>query len=254
MFDLSIIMPAYNEAPVIAASLQQLAAFLNTRDYGRVEVLVVVCNSPDGTLEIARSQTALFQNLRVIDAGPRVGKGYQVRLGMFEATGRYRLFIDADLATPLAHLDQVKAFMDRQGQVGIAVRDLWHIHHNLRRRLISKTANLVAQLLVVPGIEDTQCGFKVFEASAAEAIFGRQVLVNWSFDLEVLGIARRLGYRIEFFEVPDWSDPKPPGSGLTGDPQFKSALREVLDPLKIRLRLWSGQYKKPTYHHPPVTS
>lgn len=253
-FDLSIIMPAYNEAPVIASSLQQLAAFLESHNYGRVEVLVVICTSPDGTLEIAREQVGLFENLSVIDAGPRVGKGYQVRLGMFEAAGRYRLFMDADLATPLKHLDQVKAFMDQQGQVGIAVRDLWHIHHDFTRRLISKTANLVAQLLVVPGIKDTQCGFKVFEASAAKAIFGRQTLVNWSFDLEILAIAKKLGYHISYFEIPDWADPKPPGAGLTGDPQLKSAVREVLDPLKIRFRLWSGQYREPSYKHTQISS
>jgi dolichyl-phosphate beta-glucosyltransferase len=246
--DLSIIMPAYNEAPVIASSLQRLAEFLGTRDYGQVEVLVVVCTSPDGTLTIAKNQSHLFQNLRVIDSGPRVGKGYQVRLGMFEATGRYRLFMDADLATPLIHLDEIKAFMDQHGQVGIAVRNLWRIHHNYTRRLISKTANLVAQLLVVPGINDTQCGFKVFEASAAVAIFGRQTLLNWSFDLEILGIARKLGYHITTFDIPDWNDPKPPSAGLTGDPQFKSAMREVFDPLKIRLRLWTGRYRTPSYH------
>ncbi len=252
--DLSIIIPAYNEAPVIASSLEQLATWLEQHDYGEVEVLAVICKSPDGTLEIAKSQAHLFKRLRVIDSGPRVGKGYQVRLGMFEATGRYRLFMDADLATPLRHLDDVKHFMDGHGQVGIAVRDLWRIHHNPTRRLVSKLANLAAQLFVVPGIKDTQCGFKVFEASAALAIFGRQTLINWSFDLEILGIARNLGYHITFFEAADWRDPKPPGAGLTGDPQFKSALREVLDPLKIRWWLWSERYQEPSYHHPATSS
>src|SRR5215469_6454375 len=114
--DLSIIVLAYMEAGIIADSLQQLAGWLKTHDYGTVEVMVVTADSADGTAKIAQSQAKLFQHFRVVNAGPRVGKGRDVRLGMFEARGRYRLFMDADLATPLRHLDDVKAFMDRGGQ------------------------------------------------------------------------------------------------------------------------------------------
>jgi len=250
--DLSIIILAYMEAGIIADSLQQLADWLNAHDYGAVEVLVITANSTDGTAKIAEAQAKLFKHFRLINAGPRVGKGRDCRLGMFEARGRYRMFMDADLATPLRHLDDVKALMDRHGQVGIAVRDLFSIHKGLARKLMSKTANIAAQILVVPGIKDTQCGFKVFEASAAEAIFGRITLLSWSFDLEVLGIARQLGYKIDYFEAPDWKDPKAAGQGLVGDSQLKIVLKGFMDPFKIRLNIWGGRYKRPNYTHKPV--
>src|SRR4051812_27326529 len=101
------------EAAGISDDLEKLAAFLNTRDYGVVEVLVVVPDSPDGTAKIAASKAGRFKHFRVINAGPRAGKGRDVRLGMFESKGRYRVFMDADLATPLNHLDDVHRAMQR---------------------------------------------------------------------------------------------------------------------------------------------
>lgn len=241
------------EAKVIVDTLQELAAYLKEHDdLGTVEVIVVTANSPDGTARLAESQAKLFDRFRLIHAGPRVGKGRDVRLGMFESTGRYRLFMDADLATPLHHLEDVKAFMERKGQVGIAVRDLFIIHNGLMRKLMSKTVNIAAQILVVPGIKDTQCGFKVFDAEAAEAIFSRISFLKWSFDLEVLAIARKLGYKIEFFEANDWSDPKEPDSGLSGDSQLGIVLNGFLDPFRMRIGIWTGKYKKPSYVHKPM--
>ncbi len=249
---LSIIIPAYMEAALIAGKLAELAKFLDSRDYGHVEVLVVVPDSPDGTAKIAAAQTKLFKHFRVVNAGPRVGKGRDVRLGMFEARGRYRLFMDADLATPLTHLDEVHAFMQRGGKVAIAVRNLFTIHKEFSRKVMSKAANLAAQVLVVPGIKDTQCGFKVFEAEAAEEIFSRMTMLQWSFDLEVLGIARTLGYKIDFIETPDWKDPKTAAAGLVGDSLLGVALSSFMDPFKVRLGLWTGRYTRASYVHKPV--
>jgi dolichyl-phosphate beta-glucosyltransferase len=157
--------------------------------------------------------------------------------------------MDADLATPLIHLDDVKSFMDHDGKVGIAVRDLLVIHKNLLRKIMSKSANIAAQLLVVPGIKDTQCGFKVFEAQAAEEIFSRMTMLEWSFDMEILAIARQLHYPIEFIETPDWKDPKAKGTGLAGDSRIKVVLNGFLDPLKIRLNIIAGRYRTPGYTH-----
>jgi dolichyl-phosphate beta-glucosyltransferase len=247
--DLSIIIPAYMEADRIASSLSTLADFLAARSYGSVEVIVVTADSPDGTAKIAEAQAGKFGHFRVIHAGPRVGKGRDVRIGMYEAKGRYRLFMDADLATPLIHLDDVQAFMSRGGHVAIAVRDLLVIHKGLLRKVASTAANVAAQLLVTPGIKDTQCGFKVFEATAAEAIFGRMTMLQWSFDMEILAIARKLHYAIDIIEAPDWTDPKAGDAGLSGDSIIKVALKGFLDPFKIRLQLWSGRYRQPTYVH-----
>ena len=247
--DLSIIIPAYMEAERITDVLAELAAFLDSRNYGAVEVIVVCADSPDGTAKLAASQAHLFKRFRVVGVGPKVGKGRDVRVGMFEASGRYRVFMDADLATPLIHLDEVKAFMDRNGKIIIAVRDLFVIHQGIMRKLMSKSANIAAQLLVVPGIKDTQCGFKAFEAGVAEDIFGRMTMLRWSFDMEILAIARLRGHKIETIQIPDWKDPKAVGAGLVGESMLGVVLSGFLDPYTIRFGIWTGRYKLTSYTH-----
>ena len=105
MLYLNIIIPAYQEANRLGSTLEQLSRFLTENGLGTVEVLVVAADSPDGTVDVARSKAGLFKNFRVIEAGPRAGKGRDVRLAMMEAKGEYKLFMDADLATPLHHLN-----------------------------------------------------------------------------------------------------------------------------------------------------
>lgn len=250
--DLSIIIPAYREARSISGSLDKLAAFLATRDYGQVEVLVVSADSPDGTATIAQSKAGLFERFRVVHAGPRAGKGRDVRLGIFEATGRYRVFMDADLATPLEHLDDVKRLMDEGAKVGIAVRDLVKIHKGFIRKAITESGNILIQLVLLPGLKDTQCGFKVFEARAAEEIFSRMTILGWGFDLEILAVARKLGYKIEAFEAPDWSDPKEAEAGLVGDSAIKAALQVFRDLFRVRWNITRGLYRKPLYVHKSI--
>lgn len=208
-----------------------------------------MAQSEDDTGAAAATDAKLFKHFRVINLGKRSGKGGAVRAGMFEAQGRYRLFMDADLATPLLHLDDVKAVMDRSGKVAIAVRDLPRIHKGLLRKLITKTGNILAQIILLPGISDTQCGFKVFEAEAAGAIFSRQTILGWGFDLEILAIARHLKYKVETFEANDWHDPK--AVGLVGDSAAGAALDTFRDLLKIRWNLMRGLYQEPSFHYDP---
>jgi dolichyl-phosphate beta-glucosyltransferase len=243
MIDLSIIVLAYQEAKRIGSSLDQLADWLKAHDYGQVEVLVVVPNSPDGTADIARSKAQLFSHFRVIDAGPRQGKGRDTRLGMLEAKGRYRLFMDADLATPLNHLDDVHRLMQSEAKVGICVRDLSSSHTGVRK-FISSFGNLLVQLILLPGIKDTQCGFKVFEAEAAEQIFRRQTVLSWGFDMEVLAIARQLGYQIELIDTPDWHDV---AGGTFKNVAVTGALQTFKDLLSIKIKQLMGKYKHPHY-------
>ena len=249
VIDLSIIIPAYMEADRISDALTELATFLDSRQYGNVEVLVITADSQDGTAKIAAAQAGRFEHFRVIKAGPRMGKGRDVRLGIFEARGKYRMFMDADLATPLIHLDEVKKFMDNGGDIAIAVRNLFTIHKTILRKTMSKAANIAAQVLVVPGIKDTQCGFKVFKGVVAEEIFSRMTMLQWSFDIEVLAIARQLHYNVEFIETPDWADPKAQAAGLSGDSILKVALGGFMDPLIIRLGIVFGRYRSPNYTH-----
>ncbi|MBW4062099.1 glycosyltransferase [Candidatus Saccharibacteria bacterium] len=242
-FDLSIVIPAYMEAALITASLTQLADWLRTHDYGQVEVIVVVADSDDGTAKLAEAMAPQFTSLRVVKPGPRVGKGRDVRFGMLAATGRYRLYMDADLATPLRHLDDVAAGAAAGDDIIIAVRDLWSIHKGLLRKLISKLGNVVAQIVVVPGIPDTQCGFKAFRGDVATDVFRRQTMMGWSFDAELLAIARRHRYNITTFKAPNWTDPKDGNMGLVGDSPLHAAVSTFWDLLVIRAGLWTGSYR-----------
>lgn len=245
---LSIVIPAYKEADIIGPSLERLAAFLDERpEYGEVEV-IVLSDGDETSGRAAEDRARLFKNLRAIYPKGRMGKGGAVRLGMLSAKGRYRLFMDADLATPLRHLDDIHRIIQSDAKVIIAVRDLFRIHKSLVRKLVTKTANIIVQLVVLPGIKDSQCGFKAFEAEAAEQIFRRQTMTSWSFDVEILAIARYLKYRIFTFEAPDWKDPKAEsGDGLVGESALKIAATQAFDPLKVRLNLILGKYKKPSF-------
>lgn len=246
--DLSIIIPAYKEADMIGPNLERLATFLAERpNFGSVEILVL-SDGDESSGKAAEKQAHLFKRLRAIYPEGRLGKGGAVRQGMLEAKGKYRLFMDADLATPLRHLDEVQALIEKDAKVIIAVRNLFKIHKSLSRKVVSKTANIIVQLLVLPGIKDSQCGFKAFEGEAAEAIFRRQTMTSWSFDVEILGIARKLKYKIHTIEAPDWKDPKADAGGLAGESALKVAIKQAIDPLKIRLNLIRGRYKHPTFH------
>lgn len=245
--DLSIIIPAYQEAKRIEHTLDALAAFLSTRKLGQVEVIVSVPDSPDGTASLARSKSGLFKNFRVVDAGPKVGKGRDVRTGMMEAMGCYKVFMDADLATPLHHLDEVKRLMDEGGDIAIAVRELSSTHTGLRK-IISSLGNLLVQAVLLPGIKDSQCGFKAFSAQSAEEIFRRQTILGWGFDMEILAIARKLGYKIEIIPVPDWDD-KPQG---TFENEVGSAALATLGELTMIIwRKLTGRYRQKSYDYEP---
>lgn len=248
--DLSIIIPAYKEADIIGDKLQELAKFLkdNKDTLGSVEVLVV-SNCPEATAQEAIKQINHFDNLRVVDESQRLGKGGAVRLGMFEAKGKYRMFMDTDLSTPLKHVPELVGALNDGADLAIGVRDLVKIHKGALRKTITKVANIGAQVLVVRGVKDTQCGFKAFRAEVAEDLFARQTITGWSFDVELLGIARQRKYKLATVEIPDWKDPKT--VGLVGDSPLKVVFNEAITLFQIRFNLWGGRYRKPNYNHKP---
>jgi dolichyl-phosphate beta-glucosyltransferase len=237
--NLSIVIPAYQEALRIEKTLDELADYLKTHNYSSYEVIVVVADSPDGTTALAQNKAKKFEQFRVISAGPRVGKGRDVRLGVLAAKGDYRMFMDADLATPLHHLEEVRRLMGQQAPVIIAVRNLTSSHTGLRK-LLSSAGNLLVRVLLLPGVHDTQCGFKAFSAEATEELFRRQTILGWGFDMEILAIARMQKYRIYQIEVPDWTD-QPNG---TFEGQVSSAAIQTLgELLTIVWRRLTGRYR-----------
>ena len=247
--DLSIIIPAYNEAERIGESIASLAKFLKAKSYGEVEVLVV--SQDPHTHRMAALECKEHTGFRSIELLERAGKGGAVRIGMFDARGRYKLFMDADLATPLHHLDGVYEFMNQGSEVIIAVRHI-NLTHTGVRKFISEFGNLLTRMLLTPGIKDTQCGFKAFEAEVAKQLFGRQKITGWAFDMELLAIAHKLRYKVDIIEADDWHDPKV--EGLVGDSNAKAALESGVDMLKVKWRLMTGQYRRISYHHAPLES
>jgi putative flippase GtrA len=244
-YDLTVVIPAYREASLIGSTLIELAAFLTKHSFGKVQVIVVAATSIDDTAGIARKYAQLFDNFVLIHAGDKVGKGRDVALGMLYGRGRYRLFFDADLATPLSHLHQVQEFIDNGGEMGVGVRNVGHYHNTLPRNLISRAASLVARILIAPNVRDTQCGFKVFRADVAETLFSRIRLLQWNFDMELIAMARKFRHNIDTFAIPDWSDPKAEGEGMTGDSLWAAIMHGAVEPFMIRLRIMRGQYATP---------
>jgi dolichyl-phosphate beta-glucosyltransferase len=200
---LSVVVPAYNESGRLPGSLRRMREYFDAvgEEY---EVIVVDDGSSDDTHAQAAALAAAWPQLRVVRFPRNRGKGAAVRAGMLEARGEHRLFSDADLSTPLEELPKLRAALDGTVQVAIASRALEEsqidVHQQRRRELMGRTYNRLLQVLVLPGIQDSQCGFKVFTAAAAVACFEPLRTERFGFDAEVLLRARNRGWGIA--EVP----------------------------------------------------
>ena len=198
---LSLILPAHNEAGRLACSLSQVKAFVNAQSY-ESEVLLVENASTDETLKIAKSFLENFPQLKIIQL-EQAGKGNAIRTGMLEAEGQYRFMADVDFSMPIEEINKFLPPMLENPQLAIASREKpgsKRIDEPFYRHLIGRVFNLLVRLLVLPGIQDSQCGFKCFSAEVAEMIFPKQRLNGWSFDVEILCIAHEQGFAIQ--EVP----------------------------------------------------
>lgn len=236
---LSIVIPAYNEVERLPPSLQRIVDFLHDRQID-AELLVVDDGSTDGTAAAAGALLApLGERGRVLCNPRNLGKGASVRLGMLTARGARVLFSDADLSAPIEELDKLERALDAGAGIAIGSRAVdrhliegrqpWH------RDVMGRVFNLVAQVCAVPGIRDTQCGFKLFAAETVVPIFTRTRIDRFGFDIEVLALARRLGVRVA--EVPvRWRDSA--GSRVT----LAQGARAFLDPLRVRLGIALGRY------------
>jgi dolichyl-phosphate beta-glucosyltransferase len=198
---LSIIIPAYNEEQRLPHTLEQIFAFLQGQSY-TAEVLVVENGSKDHTFEIALDFAKQHSNLYVSQEKER-GKGNAVKRGMLEARGDYRFLCDADLSMPIAEINKFLPPALSSIDVAIASREAQGaVRHNepYLRHLTGRIFNYLIRLLVLPDLQDTQCGFKCFRADVAKEVFQCQGLAGWSFDVEALYIARLRGYQIR--EIP----------------------------------------------------
>jgi dolichyl-phosphate beta-glucosyltransferase len=225
---LSFVIPAYNEAERIDASLRKALAYFDERPYSS-EVLVVDDGSRDTTCErIAQYEG---DRIRLIRQPRNMGKGAAVRRGMLEARGDYRIFSDADFSTPIHETERVLEALQRDpvviGSRGIDESFIKE-HQPWYRESMGKIFNLIVRTVAVPGIHDTQCGFKGFQAEAAREIFSRAKIDGFSFDVEALYLARRLGYTIREIPVEWYNDER-----STLDPVADS-IKMFVELLKIR--------------------
>jgi dolichyl-phosphate beta-glucosyltransferase len=198
---LSIVVPAYNEEARLPDSLRTIAAYVTGKDFG-VEVIVVDNNSSDRTGAIIDQFAARFPFIHGLFEGTQ-GKGAAVRTGMLAARGQYRFLCDADLSMPIDEVDKFLPPRAADFDIAIASREVpgavrydepWYRH------TMGRVFNTIVRVLAVPHLQDTQCGFKMFRAEAANALFPLQTMDGWSFDVEILYAAQRRGYRI--VEIP----------------------------------------------------
>jgi dolichyl-phosphate beta-glucosyltransferase len=233
---LSIIIPAYNEEARLGRTLKLVFDYLKLRGEP-FEILVVDDGSQDQTVAVA--QAFAGPCLRLLRNETNRGKGYSVRRGMLEAEGERRLLSDADLSTPIGDLVDLESHLADGAQVAVGSRALPGSRVEVRqpwyRENAGRVFNLLVRLLAVPGIHDTQCGFKLFTAAAAEAVFRPARLHGFSFDVEVLFLARRLGLRVDEVAV-TWRNDAATRVSTAG------GARAFFDLLRIRAWAWRGLY------------
>ena len=204
---LSVVIPAYNEEKRIKPTLKDIKEYLDKQEYNW-EVIVVNDGSTDQTGQAVSSMIADWDNFQLINNEENKGKGGVVKQGMLAARGQWRLFMDADNSTPVS---EVAKFWPHTKDNEIIIGSRYShggkiaIKQSLTRQLISRFGNFLIQLLVAWGMKDTQCGFKLFSAKATEEIFPKQIMMRWSFDIELIAIAKRHRYQIAQEGI-DWRD------------------------------------------------
>ena len=236
---LSIIIPAHNEEQRLPHTLEQVADFLSRQDFSS-EIIVVENGSSDRTLALAQAYAQRMPNLRVLHSAER-GKGLAVKMGMLAARGRYRFFADADLSMPIAEVVRFIPPALPDVQVAIGSREApgaVRYDEPSYRHVTGRVFNTIVRVLALPGLEDTQCGFKCFRGDIADEVFPLQTISGWTFDVEVLFIARRRGYHIAEVGIP-WY--------FNADSKVRvarDASRMFLDLINIRLNAWAGRYER----------
>ena len=240
--DLSIVVPAFNEEARLGPTLREYVGYCR-RTGRRAELIVVDDGSLDRTSAVVNTLESEFSELRLIRLAENRGKGHAVRSGVVNAQGKLVLFADADGATPLEEVERLEKAIAGGADVAIGSRALQDarvkVNARLYRRVIGRIFHGLVETLTVPGVKDTQCGFKLFRGEVAHDLFSRMRIRGFSFDVEVLMMAQRRGYRIA--EVPvNWTHQ--PGSKVN---LVTDSARMLRDLFVIRGRYLSGQYNSP---------
>ncbi|MEI8342729.1 MAG: dolichyl-phosphate beta-glucosyltransferase [Verrucomicrobiota bacterium] len=233
---LSLVIPAFNEAGRLPASLEKLSGFCESFTFP-FEVWVIVEKSEDGTFELASRIVSKQANFHVIDNRVHRGKGYAVRSGMLKARGEFVFYMDTDLSVPLEEIPVFLDFFEKNPGVDLLAGNRQHPQsdiikrQNWLRQKMGQTFNLILRQLAPVTIRDTQCGFKAFRARAAQEIFLRQQLDGFAFDVEVLLLAEKLGFKTVDLPV-RWINSTESKVHIVRD-----SLRMFMDVIRIRRKL-----------------
>ena len=198
---LSIVIPAYNEERRLPDTLDALGSALGKWPFS-CEVIIVVEKSGDATLEIARRMAAQDGRFRVVAPGIHRGKGHAVRLGMLEARGEIDLFMDANLSVPLDEVPRLLAVFEEQPGTSVIIGSRKHAASEIlhkqswARQRMGEVFNWLLRVTADISFRDTQCGFKAFRRDATRAIFSRQTIDGFAFDVELILLAKRLGFNV----------------------------------------------------------
>ncbi|MCY3820466.1 MAG: glycosyltransferase family 2 protein [Gammaproteobacteria bacterium] len=237
---LTVVIPAYNEATRIRPTLRRIQHYLSGQSRP-FEIVVYLDGCDDATAEVVADELAVSPSARVLVGSTNRGKGHAVRSAMLKARGRFVLFTDADLSTPIEEVERLLGALNSGAHVAIGSRALAdsriRVPQSYWRRALGRSFNYLVRWLLIPGIQDTQCGFKCFRAGVARRVFSRQRIDGFGFDVEVLWIAIRLGYRVA--EVPiTWNN-----SPLSTVHPIRDAFGMFLSVLAIRWNDWRGRYE-----------
>ncbi|HEY4056111.1 MAG TPA: dolichyl-phosphate beta-glucosyltransferase [Kofleriaceae bacterium] len=246
--DLSVIVPAYNEEHRLPPTLDRLHAFLSTQPL-RYEIVIVDDGSKDNTCGVVEAAMLRIPHLRLERQLPNAGKGAAVRRGMLAARGQIRVMCDADCSMPPEQLPRLLAPITA-GKTEISIGSRYaegaktDVKQPFYRVMWSRLCNKVIQRSLVPGIRDTQCGFKAFTAEAARDLFKRGRINGWAFDLEILALARRRGWAIEEVGV-EWKD-----DNRSRVNPLKDMWKVIKEAITIKRNLNKGVYNTPSQQLP----
>ncbi len=238
MKKLSVVIPAYNEEQRIAKTLLAVGEYLSKQNYD-YEILVVNDGSKDNTAGVVRAQMDKIKNLHLIDHHENHGKGWVTKDGMLHANGDVRVFLDADNSTKIDEIGKMLPFFDQGFDIVVGSRRIEGSHLDVKQNFLRDTLGGIFRLIVhtvVPvGVTDTQCGFKAFSAKSTEAIFPKQTIFRWAFDVEILALARKQGFKIKEAPV-TWVNDGASHVKLSG------MIKMLLEIIQIRFNLWCGKY------------
>jgi len=209
VIDLSIVIPAFNEEKRIGSTLEAVAEHIikdGILNKLAIEIIVVSADSEDKTKDVVLSKKHLFEHFIFVAPGPKVGKGRDVKEGMLAASGKAIMFMDADRATPLRHINEFYSLFLQGKEIIIGTRKLVSHHPNIFRRFVSVMGNLLFRIVGGIWVTDSQCGFKLFSNRASQLCFGNLSIMGWGFDMEILSIAHANKIPITALPLNDWHD------------------------------------------------